>query len=180
MISPNTMSALPGTADSEMMKLFRSLSGVTCVQMLPHDSSKSPSQGLQYVIRGTASLNDIVTAAQRAGVKIRMDSFAVSGMMCAANCAVKVRNAALSVPDVYSAEVDFEKMTLHIVCENKVGVSMDDVHARVALAVDTAGYHIEWAGKSNLLHVKVNGMMCSHCVDTVSKALRSIPGNFSM
>ena len=46
----------------------------------------------------------------------------------------------------------------------------------VALAVQSAGYDVEWAGKNNLLYVKVDGMMCGHCVNTVQKAISSLKG----
>jgi copper chaperone CopZ len=35
---------------------------------------------------------------------------------------------------------------------------------------------VEWAGKNKLLYVKVDGMTCGHCVNTVQKAISSLKG----
>ena len=102
------------------------------------------------------------------------DSFEVSGMMCVTNCAVKVRDAALTVEGVHSAEVDFENKVLHVIYSD--GGVANEIHDGVALAVQSAGYDVEWAGKNNLLYVKVDGMTCGHCVNTVQKAIRMLEG----
>lgn len=103
-----------------------------------------------------------------------MDSFDVSGMMCVTNCAVKVKEAALAVDGVENAKVDFDYNILHV--EYRDGVIPSDVHDGVALAVQSAGYDVEWEGKKHLLYLKVEGMTCGHCVSTVQKAIGSIEG----
>ena len=103
-----------------------------------------------------------------------MDSFEVSGMMCATNCAVKVKDAALSVEGVHSAEVDYDNKVLHIIYSDSQRTA--EIHDGVAMAVQSAGYDVEWAGKNNLLHIKVDGMFCEHCVKTVRKAISSLSG----
>ena len=126
------------------------------------------------VIRGNPSFEDVVIAAQRAGLSLGMHTFSVSGMMCTENCAVKVKNAALAVDGIHAAEVDFDKNKLHILYSKSNDES--DIHDDVAISVQSAGYDVEWAGKNNLLYVKIDGMMCDHCVNTVRHALLEIDG----
>jgi copper chaperone len=110
------------------------------------------------------------------------DSFNVLGMMCVTNCAVKVKEAALAVEGVSTAEVDFDKGVLRVeyVSEGvSEGVrSFSEMHDGVALAVQSAGYGVEWDGmkRFHLLYVKVDGMTCGHCVGTVRKAISGIDG----
>mmetsp|Transcript_17374 Transcript_17374/g.29091 ORF Transcript_17374/g.29091 Transcript_17374/m.29091 type:complete len:1503 (+) Transcript_17374:65-4573(+) len=172
LVSPPISSPTSTATRDEVLNSLRGISGVACVQ-LKADSS-IPKGSLKYVIRGTASFDDIVSVARQAGVSLHMDSFEVSGMMCATNCAVKVKEAALSVEGVHSAEVDFENAVLHIIYSDSKRTS--EIHDDVAMAVQSAGYDVEWAGKNNLLYIKVDGMFCGHCVKTVRKAISSLKG----
>jgi Cu+-exporting ATPase len=159
-------------APEGVLNALRAIAGVACVQLKTDPVGQKHSA--KYVVRGTASFDDIVSVAKQAGVSIYMDSFEVTGMMCVVNCAVKVKDAALSVDGVHSAEVDYENKVLHIIYSEKERASQ--IHDEVAVAVQSAGYDVEWAGKNNLLNIKVDGMFCGHCVQTVRKAVSSLNG----
>ena len=106
------------------------------------------------------------------------DTFHVSGMMCVTNCAAKVKEAALSVSDVELADVKFDTQQLNVKYQS--GVSRDleasRAHERVNLAILAAGYDVKWSGKGELLYIKVEGMTCGHCTNTVHNAIKSVDG----
>ena len=99
------------------------------------------------------------------------DTLTIDGMMCMENCAKRVKNAALSVKGVVSAEVDFDNKQLHV----SYGPE-GSCREVVALAVESAGYDVEWTYPRQVRYVKVEGMHCRHCVDTVERAVGAVPG----
>lgn len=172
LVSPPVSSPTSTATRDDILNSLRGISGVACVQLKADPSI--PKGSLKYVIRGTASFDEIVSVARQAGVALQMDSFEVSGMMCASNCAMKVKEAALSVEGVHSAEVDYDNEVLHIIYSDSKRTA--EIHDDVAMAVQSAGYDVEWASQNNLLYIKVDGMFCGHCVKTVRKAISSLEG----
>ena len=122
-------------------------------------------------VRGCASLKAVLQAAVKSGCNVNSDTFGISGMMCMENCAKRVKNAALSVKGVVSAEVDFDNKQLHV----SYGPE-GSCREVVALAVESAGYDVEWTYPRQVRYVKVEGMHCRHCVDTVERAVGAVPG----
>jgi len=90
----------------------------------------------------------------------------ISGMHCA-TCAVTVEEALAGVKDVSSAQVNFGTETAHVEFDpEKTSL------AELEKAVRDAGYDVT----NREVVIKVGGMMCATCVQTVEAALRGLPG----
>lgn len=90
----------------------------------------------------------------------------ISGMHCA-TCAVSVEEALAGVKDVSSAQVNFGTETAQVEFDPKK-TSL----AELEKAVRDAGYEVT----NREVVIKVGGMMCATCVQTVEAALRALPG----
>jgi Cu+-exporting ATPase len=90
----------------------------------------------------------------------------ITGMHCA-TCAVTVEEALSGVKDVSSAQVNFGTETAHVEFDPKK-TSLADLEK----AVRDAGYDVT----NREVVIKVGGMMCATCVQTVEAALRALPG----
>ena len=90
----------------------------------------------------------------------------ITGMHCA-TCAVTVEEALAGVKDVDSAQVNFGTETAHVEFDPKK-TSL----ATLEKAVRDAGYDVT----NREVVIKVGGMMCATCVQTVEAALRALPG----
>ncbi|MFA5253279.1 MAG: copper ion binding protein, partial [Methanoregula sp.] len=90
----------------------------------------------------------------------------ISGMHCA-TCAVTVEEALAGVKDVSSAQVNFGTETAQVEFDPKK-TSL----AELEKAVRDAGYDVT----NREVVIKVGGMMCATCVQTVEAALRALPG----
>ena len=90
----------------------------------------------------------------------------ITGMHCA-TCAVTVEEALAGVKDVDSAQVNFGTETAHVEFDPKK-TSL----AELEKAVRDAGYDVT----NREVVIKVGGMMCATCVQTVEAALRALPG----
>lgn len=115
-------------------------------------------------------------------VATRSDSleFQVLGMMCEANCAVRVKRACEALPGVESAEVDFHRGTVRIrpTSDNKSSSGSSEEPGAVDMvsigtAVDEAGYSAVWSGGRRIIRLNIEGMTCNHCVNTIQQALAS-------
>jgi copper ion binding protein len=110
--------------------------------------------------------------------------FQVTGMMCEANCAARVKRACEALPGVESANVDFHTGTVRIhpkkntlsndidpVCQSsEPAIPIMDMIS-LGIAVDQAGYSAMWAGGRRVIRFNIEGMTCGHCVNTVQDAL---------
>jgi len=90
----------------------------------------------------------------------------ITGMHCA-TCAVTVEEALSGVKDVSSAQVNFGTETARVEFDPKK-TSL----AELEKAVRDAGYDVT----NREVVIKVGGMMCATCVQTVEAALRALPG----
>ena len=100
-----------------------------------------------------------VTAKKKAELKI-------TGMHCA-TCAVTVEEALSNVKNVARAQVNFGTDTAHVEFDPSK-VSLVDLEK----AVRDAGYEVT----NREVVIKVGGMMCATCVQTIEAALRALPG----
>ncbi|MDD4137958.1 MAG: heavy metal-associated domain-containing protein, partial [Methanoregula sp.] len=90
----------------------------------------------------------------------------MSGMHCA-TCAVNIEESLSQIGNVTKAEVNFGT--------EKAQVEFDP--AKVSLgtiekAVKDAGYDVV----NSMVTLKVGGMMCATCVETIESAIRALPG----
>jgi Cu+-exporting ATPase len=90
----------------------------------------------------------------------------VTGMHCA-TCAVAVEEALAGVTDVKAAQVNFGTETARVEFDPAT-TTLHDLEA----AVQGAGYGIV----NQSVTLKIGGMMCATCVETIETALKSLPG----
>ena len=90
----------------------------------------------------------------------------IAGMHCA-TCAVSVEESLSQVEDVASAQVNFGTEKAHVEFDpSKVSLGT------LEKAVKDAGYDVV----NSEVTIKVGGMMCATCVETIESALRALPG----
>ncbi|MDP2796863.1 MAG: heavy metal translocating P-type ATPase [Methanoregula sp.] len=99
------------------------------------------------------------TEKQKAEIKI-------SGMTCA-TCAVNIEESLAGLKDVTKAQVNFGTDTAHVEYD-PAKVSL----ATLEKAVKSAGYDVV----NRQVTIKVGGMMCASCVETIETTLRELPG----
>jgi len=90
----------------------------------------------------------------------------ISGMNCA-TCAVTIEESLSQIPDVVQARVNFGTDSAHVEF-NPGKVTL----ATLAKAVSDAGYTVV----NREVTIKVGGMMCATCVETIETVLRALPG----
>ncbi|MFA4859474.1 heavy metal translocating P-type ATPase [Methanoregula sp.] len=90
----------------------------------------------------------------------------ISGMHCA-TCAVSIEESLMQIPDVVKAQVNFGTDTAHVEF-NPGNVSLGTLEK----AVNDAGYTVV----NREVTLKVGGMMCATCVETIETVLRALPG----
>jgi len=93
----------------------------------------------------------------------------ISGMHCA-TCAISVEEALANVKDVTKAQVNFGTETARVEFDPDM-VSIHDLEK----AVRDAGYDVT----NREVTIRVGGMMCATCVQTIEAALRALPGVIS-
>jgi P-type Cu+ transporter len=90
----------------------------------------------------------------------------ITGMHCA-TCAVNIEESLAKVKDVESAQVNFGTDSAHVEFDPKK-VSIHTLEK----AVKDAGYDVV----NQEVTIKVGGMMCATCVETIGAALKELPG----
>ncbi len=94
----------------------------------------------------------------------------ITGMHCA-TCAVNIEESLAGLKDVAKAQVNFGTDTAHVEYD-PAKVSLADLEH----AVKEAGYDVV----NRQVTIKVGGMMCATCVETIEAALRELPGIVSV
>jgi P-type Cu+ transporter len=90
----------------------------------------------------------------------------ISGMHCA-TCAINIEESLSKLDAVSKAQVNFGTDTAHVEFD-PAKVSLAEINK----AVKDAGYEVI----NREVTVKVGGMMCATCVQTIEAALRALPG----
>jgi len=90
----------------------------------------------------------------------------ISGMHCA-TCAASIEESLTQIPDVVKAQVNFGTDTAHVEF-NPAKVSLGTLEK----AVNDAGYTVV----NREVTLKIGGMMCATCVETIETVLRALPG----
>jgi Cu+-exporting ATPase len=90
----------------------------------------------------------------------------ISGMHCA-TCAVNIEESLTNLKDVTKAQVNFGTDTAHIEYD-PAKVSL----ATIENAVKEVGYDVV----NSQVTIKVGGMMCATCVETIETSLKELPG----
>jgi len=94
----------------------------------------------------------------------------ITGMHCA-TCVVAVKEALRQVKDVSGVEVNFANETARVEFDSSK-VSIRDLE----MAVRNAGFDVT----NREVVIRVGGMMCATCVETIAAALRALPGVISV
>ena len=90
----------------------------------------------------------------------------ISGMHCA-TCAVNIEESLAGITDVSKAQVNFGTDTAHVEYDpTKVSL------ATLEKAVKDVGYDVV----NSQVTIKVGGMMCATCVETIETSLKELPG----
>jgi Cu+-exporting ATPase len=93
----------------------------------------------------------------------------ISGMHCA-TCAINIEESLAQLKDVSKVQVNFGTDTAHVEFDpTKVSLS------ELEKAVKTVGYEVINRGVT----LKIGGMVCATCVQTIEAALRALPGIIS-
>jgi len=90
----------------------------------------------------------------------------ITGMHCA-TCAVSIEESLSKINSVESAQVNFGTDSAHVEFDPKK-VSLGEIEK----AVKEAGYDVV----NQEVTIKVGGMMCATCVETIEAALKELPG----
>jgi Cu+-exporting ATPase len=93
----------------------------------------------------------------------------ISGMHCA-TCAINIEESLSKLNDVSNARVNFGTDTAHVEFD-PAKVKLADLEK----AVKDAGYEVV----NRAVTIKVGGMVCATCVQTIEAALRALPGVIS-
>ena len=93
----------------------------------------------------------------------------ISGMHCA-TCAVNIEESLSQIKDVSKVQVNFGTDTAHVEFD-PAKVSLTDLEK----AVKTVGYDVV----NREVTLKIGGMVCATCVQTIEAALRALPGILS-
>jgi Cu+-exporting ATPase len=99
------------------------------------------------------------TEKQKAEIKI-------AGMHCA-TCAVNIEESLAGLKDVTKAQVNFGTDTAHVEYD-PAKVSLSTLEE----AVKSAGYDVV----NRQVTIKIGGMMCATCVETIGTSLKELPG----
>ena len=91
----------------------------------------------------------------------------ITGMHCA-TCAVNIEESLSKIKDVEKAQVNFGTDTAHVEFDPGKSLACRDLEK----AVKEAGYDVV----NQEVTIKVGGMMCATCVETIEAALRELPG----
>lgn len=94
----------------------------------------------------------------------------LSGMHCA-TCAVTVEEALRRIPEVFSVTVNLGKDSAQVQYDPEK-TSLDELER----VVRDAGYEVV----NEEIVIRVGGMMCATCVETIEAAIRSLPGTRSV
>jgi Cu+-exporting ATPase len=90
----------------------------------------------------------------------------ISGMHCA-TCAINIEESLSKLESVSRAQVNFGTDTAHVEFD-PAKVSLAEINR----AVKNAGYEVI----NREMTIKIGGMMCATCVQTIEAALRALPG----
>ncbi len=93
----------------------------------------------------------------------------ISGMHCA-TCAINIEESLGQIKDVSKVQVNFGTDTAHVEFD-PTKVSLTELEK----AVKTVGYDVV----NREVTLKIGGMVCATCVQTIEAALRSLPGILS-
>jgi len=100
------------------------------------------------------------------GKETKKAELKISGMHCA-TCAVNIEESLSKVKDISNAQVNFGTDTAHVEFDpSKVSLGT------IEKAVKEAGYDVV----HHEVTIKVGGMMCATCVETIEAALKELPG----
>ncbi len=93
----------------------------------------------------------------------------ISGMHCA-TCAITIEESLAQIKDVSTVQVNFGTDTAHVEFD-PTKVSLNEMEK----AVKDAGYDVV----NREVTLKIGGMVCATCVQTIEAALRALPGVIS-
>ena len=137
------------------------------------DSGNGDKTSEQTLLPKLQQLAEVSTEADQKNASDFVYKVGIEGMMCE-HCAKAVKGALEKIPGVVSADVSLEHKNAvvnadHALSEEKV------TNAIKAEDYAVTSFEVVSAPKETL-SIKIDGMMCEHCVKAVTKALSAIDG----
>lgn len=137
------------------------------------DSGNGDKTSEQTLLPKLQQLAEVSTEADQKNASDYVYKVGIEGMMCE-HCAKAVKGALEKIPGVVSADVSLEHKNAvvnadHALSEEKV------TNAIKAEDYEVTSFEVVSAPKETL-SIKIDGMMCEHCVKAVTKALSAIDG----
>ena len=137
------------------------------------DSGNGDKTSEQTLLPKLQQLAEVSTEADQKNASDFVYKVGIEGMMCE-HCAKAVKGALEKIPGVVSADVSLEHKNAvvnadHALSEEKVtnAIKAEDYEVTSFEAVSTP---------KEAVAIKIDGMMCEHCVKAVTKALSGIDG----
>lgn len=137
------------------------------------DSGSGDKSSDKVLRSNLQQLADVSTEAEQKDVSGFVYKVGVEGMMCE-HCVKAVKGALEKIPNVISADVSLEQKSAVVRAERALS------EEEVADAIKAEDYEVTFfeavSTPKQIVSIKIDGMMCEHCVKAVTKALSAIDG----
>lgn len=137
------------------------------------DSGSGDKSSDKVLRSNLQQLADVSTEAEQKDASSFVYKVGVEGMMCE-HCVKTVKGALEKVPNVISADVSLEKKDAKVCADRALS------EKEVSSAVTAEDYEVTSFTAISVLKekltIRIEGMMCEHCVKAAAKSLSSIEG----
>ena len=137
------------------------------------DSGNSDKSSDQVMLPSLRQMADVAAEAEQKDASGFVYKVGIEGMMCE-HCVKAVKGALEKIPGVVSAEVSLEQKSAVVSANRALS------EARVTDAIKAEDYEVTSfeavSTPKETVSIKIDGMMCEHCVKAVTKALSAIDG----
>ena len=135
------------------------------------DSGNSDKSSDQVLLPALQQLADVAAEAEQKDASGFVYKVGIEGMMCE-HCVKAVKGALEKIPGVVSADVSLEQKGAVVSADRALS------EAQVTDAIKTEDYEVTSfeivSTPKETVSIKIDGMMCEHCVKAVTKALSAI------
>ena len=135
------------------------------------DSGNSDKSSDQVLLPALQQLADVAAEAEQKDASGFVYKVGIEGMMCD-HCVKAVKGALEKIPGVVSADVSLEQKGAVVSADRALS------EAQVTDAIKTEDYEVTSfeivSTPKETVSIKIDGMMCEHCVKAVTKALSAI------
>ena len=137
------------------------------------DSGNGDKTSEQTLLPKLQQLADVSAEAEQKNASDFVYKVGIEGMMCE-HCVKAVKGALEKIPGVVSADVSLEQKNAVVSADRALS------EKEVADAIKAEDYEVTSfemiSAPKETVSIKIDGMMCEHCVKAVTKALSGIEG----